>query len=915
MLKIFSWKSCFFIGFIFCCSLNSIKAQQVKLVGKVMDSLNKPLPMASVIAKQKADNKAVTFSITNDEGLFQLKLPEGDTFILEISYLGMQTLNKEISTADRGDVIKEVFVLKPQQDNLKDVELIYEMPVTIKGDTIVYDADAFNRGDERKLKDVIKNIPGMDINDSGEIEVEGKVVQKVMVEGDDFFDGDSKLAAENIPADAVDKVEVLRNYNEVSQLKGLGNDQDNNAINIRLKEGKKKFWFGEATASVGEGGDEFRYLANPKLFYYSPDYSINVLANFNNIGESPLSFRDYFNFTGGFRNLNAKSGTQFNISDSGLGFLLKPNNEASLVENDFVASNFSYKYNEKLNFSGFGIYSGNRTGFDSRTTRNYIATAETENVITDTDQENNLGLIKLSTVYKPNSNFQLDYDALVNISKQNENSIRVSQFSDVENNIDELRDNDPVTINQNLNAYYTLSEKNIFAAQFQHLFKDEDPFYNAVLDVLPFAGILGTDNEQSVYNINQDRRIKTNKFDALVDYYRVLTKKSNLNFSTGVTYSHQSFNSGIFQLLDNGNRLDLNETPELDGDVFSLQNQVDYRFTDVFFGLRYRFVKGNFEATPGVSLHYYHLVTDQQQNTTSLNEWALLPELFAIYNFRRTESLRFNYRMTAEYTDVNNYAEGFIFNNYNSLFRGNRDLENALANSYTLSYFNFNMFNYITINANLNYTKRINGIKQNALIQNINQVTTPLNISSNFPDETYSGFGSFSKRFKKFQLSTSARISYSNFNNVVNNEVLGSESFTQNYEASIRTSLKEWPNLEVGYNYIRNRYDNGNTTSTFITDRPFANLTYQFLNGFEFEADWSYYNYKDVADTVRNEYSFLSSSLRYQKENSKWEYAIDVTNILGVESINNDSFNQNFNTTNEFFVLPRIIMATLRYSF
>jgi len=901
---------------VLCCLFFNVStAQEVKLVGKVVDSLANPLAMASVIAKYKSDNKAVTFSITNDEGLFQLKLPKEEQFILEISFLGMQTLKQEFSTINSAKDVKRIFVLKEQPDNLDGVELVYEMPVTVKGDTIVYNADSFNRGDERKLKDVIKNIPGMDINGSGEIEVEGKVVQKVMVEGDDFFDGDSKLAAENIPADAVDKVEVLRNYNEVSQLKGLGNDQDNNAINIRLKEGKKKFWFGEVTASVGEGGEELRYLANPKLFYYSPKYSINILGNFNTIGDSPFTFQDYFNFTGGFRNLNAKGGTQFNISDSGLGFLLRPNNEASLVENDFVASNFSYKYSKNLNFSGFGIFSGNKTGFDSRTTRNYIATAETENVITDTDQENKLGLIKLSTVYKPNPNFQLDYDAFANISKQNETTRRLSQFSDLENNIDELRDNDPVTINQNLNAYYTLSETNIFAGQFQHQYKDEDPFYNSVLDVLPFDGILGTDNDQSVYNINQNRRIQTSKIDALVDYYRVLNKKSNLNFSTGVTYSHQSFNSSIFQLLDNGNRLDLIETPELEGDVFSLQNDVDYKFTDIFLGLRYKFVKGNFTATPGITLHNYNLVTEQQQESTSLNQWALLPELFAIYNFRRSESIRFNYRMTAEYTDINNYAEGVIFRNYNSLFRGNRDLENALANTYTLSYYNFNMFNYVNINANLNYTKRINGIKQDARIEAINQVSTPINISSNFPDETYSGFGSFSKRFKKYQLKTSARISYSNFNNVVNNNVLGSDSFTQNYEASVRTNFKEWPNLEVGYNYIRNRYDNGNTTSTFITDRPFANLTYQFFNGFEFEADWSYYNYKDVADTVRNEYSFLSSSLRYQKENSKWEYAINVSNILDVQNINNDSFNQNFNTTSEFIVLPRIIMATVRYEF
>ena len=124
--------------------------------------------------------------------------------------------------------------MNPQSELLDKVELVYEMPVTVRGDTIVYNADSFTNGDERKLGDVMKKLPGVEVNEEGEIEVEGKTVSKVMVEGKDFFDGDSKLATKNIPADAVDKVEVLRNYNEVDQMRGLGNDQDNIAINIKL---------------------------------------------------------------------------------------------------------------------------------------------------------------------------------------------------------------------------------------------------------------------------------------------------------------------------------------------------------------------------------------------------------------------------------------------------------------------------------------------------------------------------------------------------------------------------------------------------------------------------------------------------------------------------------------------------------
>ena len=97
----------------------------------------------------------------------------------------------------------------------------------------------FTNGTEKKLEDVLKKLPGVEIDSNGEIEVEGKKVQKVLVEGKEFFDGDSKVATQNIPASAIDKVQVLKNYNEVSSMKGVTNNEDNIAINIKLKEGKK----------------------------------------------------------------------------------------------------------------------------------------------------------------------------------------------------------------------------------------------------------------------------------------------------------------------------------------------------------------------------------------------------------------------------------------------------------------------------------------------------------------------------------------------------------------------------------------------------------------------------------------------------------------------------------------------------
>jgi hypothetical protein len=227
----------------------------------------------------------------------------------------------------------------------------------------------------------------------------------------------------------------------------------------------------------------------------------------------------------------------------------------------------------------------------------------------------------------------------------------------------------------------------------------------------------------------------------------------------------------------------------------------------------------------------------------------------------------------------------------------------------------------------LNYSRTLEGIKSNTNIVTINQVTTPVNIDSNFPDETFSANGRFSKRIKKIQFRLSGNLSFSKSNNLIGERVLDdmgniigstptiqtSESFTQNYRTSVRSSFRDWPNFEVGYSYIVNNYDNGGLEQTFYTNRPFANIDVNFLKHFSLIANWDFYNYTDKANTIKNEYSFFNATVYYKKGESSWEFSVQATNILNTEFTNSDSFNDQFNTTNQYFVLPRIVMFVVTY--
>ena len=153
-------------------------------------------------------------------------------------------------------------------------------------------------------------------------------------------------------------------------------------------------------------------------------------------------------------------------------------------------------------------------------------------------------------------------------------------------------------------------------------------------------------------------------------------------------------------------------------------------------------------------------------------------------------------------------------------------------------------------------------------------------------------------------------LNWSKFNNIQNNFFTTNESFTQSYTLKASTNFKNMPNLELGYNTVKNDYNN----STFYTEKPFAKLDYFFLKSFSFVTEYEFYHYYNNAKTVNNEYDLLSISLIYQKKGSKMEYKVNGTNLLNTTSLNDDSFTQFSTRTSQYTVQPRYIIFSLKYN-
>ncbi|MEX0289926.1 MAG: carboxypeptidase regulatory-like domain-containing protein [Flavobacteriaceae bacterium] len=875
----------------------SLNAQTVTITGQVTDSLNNPLELANVIAINQNTQAMASYGITDADGRYRLSLKKDSLYLLKASYLGYKTWEAPFRAIE--DLTKNI-ELQQMADQLDEVELVQELPITISGDTITYNTDAFTDGREKKLEQVLEQLPGFEIDDEGQIKVQGKDVSKVLVEGKEFFDGDTKMATKNIPANAVDKVQVLRDYNEVGPLSQVS-DSDDLALNIRLKDGKKNLWFGDITLGVGPEG---RYIGHPNIFYYSPKTSINFIGDLNNIGEQAFTLRDYFRFNGGLASLGRRSGSSINLSGDDIGLSLLQNNRARNIDSRLAALNISHKPNNKLSFGGFGIFSEIDTDLSSLSNRTYIReTGNNEEIlVSSTLQKNTAGLAKLSSTFTPNSKWYVNYDAFIKGSRIEDINKLNSDFGTFSSDISSMRSREPFSIEQTLSAFYARDDNNIYSLETNYLYKRQRPDYLLITSQQPFNSTLllqGT----APFGLQQNMEVFTNKLDAELNYYRVLNNTNHLSFTLGAVINGQRLVSTLSERLGDETLIPLSA-----GEFI---NNAGFNFFDTYFGIGYRTKLGKLTLNPGLRLHIYDTHNMQSGERYDLDKTLFLPRLTAKYDFNSSQSLRFNYSVQAEFADIQNQSAAIRLTSYNSLFRGNPNLTNSWYHNLTLNYYNFSMFNFTNINGGINYQKRYEGLGAALNFLGLERISSPINVES--PNEVFTVYGNYEKRFLYWKGRLDANISYSTNNNQIDGIANFNRSFTQNYTVALETRFKEAPNLEVGFKKIWNEYGSRNIENRFVTNSPFANIEAYFLKGFSLTVDYQYNEYKNRDGGTRSTYDFLNASIYYQKEDSRWEFILSGLNLLNTTSIRQDSFSDNFIGTYEYLVQPRYFVFKVKY--
>ena len=373
----------FFISF-------QLLAQSKGVTGKVTDSTGeKGLEKALVKLVEKATVKDTISTITNAKGEFAFDQIPSSAYYIIVSFSGYKPMIKEyfkpsagVAFIDLGDLI-----LAADYKSLK--EIVIESPaITIKEDTVEYNANQFKTKPNATTEDLLKKLPGVQVDKDGNVTAQGKQVTRVKVNGKDFFSGDPKTATKEIPADMIDKVQVVDDYGDQSTASGIRDGEPEKVINLQLKKDKNKGVFGRAQAGYGTND---RYIGALTVNRFNNNKQLSIILNSNNNNTSTFGLQDGGGGqAGGGTQINMGGGGGRGTGMGGLGNLASSafgggDNQNGITQLHSIGVNYRNDFGKRNSFYGSYTYSNRSTTVQQFTSQQSLF--NTSSFLNNTDQQ------------------------------------------------------------------------------------------------------------------------------------------------------------------------------------------------------------------------------------------------------------------------------------------------------------------------------------------------------------------------------------------------------------------------------------------------------------------------------------------------------------------------------------------------
>ena len=881
-----------FIGWWAVCSLS---AQEVTIKGQVTDSLHHGLAYTNIVINRAGDSTSPRFRITDADGRFRISLNRRHRYRLTFLYMGYKEGHLVIDSFPARPYYH--IVLQPEVSTLKAVRINVSVPVQIKGDTVRYQTRRFVNGTERKLKDVLEKLPGVEIEENGQVKVMGKTVTGVYVEGKSFFGGSTRLALENIPAHVIDQIEAIKNYNAMGFMRDV-EDSQQMILNIKLKKNKRRFVFGNLQG--GWGPDRF-YQARANLFYYSPRHRFNLLSDVNNTGRAPFSIDDFLRWENAWMDLRRmkQSLKDFQYLQN---WILPEDFYRS--RSQFAALQWQGDWGRKWETNTFGIGARQFYGRHSENSIRYLIPNLTNySLLSEADMNQQMGILKTDWHYRSDKHTgwdtQLQYHMHSGLTNEREKYV----FSPLSANGDVIR-----KTHNARNRQTVISSTWYHRYDFRHIIKGHADLSRRIyrpglgcrcdslvhMAYLPFA-------EDSLYRLQQDEKWQSWQAHLQLKYYWKLAFKHHLYF--GATYDGQQheLRSEVKQIQSDNTSLDWSSYG------FGLDDRLQWtRWTGV---LEYKWKTGR----------YSYLKTSLKWQTHTLrfislrqikkwNRW--LPEILFKYERDVASEWHIHYYREAELLAPAQYLQGKHLNGLTAVETGNPDLMDEAAHHLSLFYSRYRMSSHNQFYAQINFVYKPHPIQWQTDLSGIGRLLKPVYL--HHPAWSVQGRMMFNHQFKYFFWRTTVLAQTDRARKIIEGRDNLYETHRYEWINEWGTYWKNYPSLHLR---LRTQW-----AQTLVGDQrfwyayliPALSLRYHYKKQWfwQMDARWNFSRAPSSGDRSTSLFNMLG---RYEPAHSPWQFGLIVQNLFNTRWNLYSSSTGILVSETTRWLMPRILLVEVSY--
>ncbi|MDA9554796.1 TonB-dependent receptor family protein [Pelobium sp.] len=877
------------------CFIQGLKAQtSIEVSGIVKDSSDNPIIGAAV---KIATLKDTISTLTNPDGVFVFPNVKAAEFSITITALGFQPVKKRyLFDANSKRQVLDPIILKNDSKMLNEVVVNGTPDVTIKEDTTEYRASAYKLRENALAEDLLKKLPGMEVDRDGNVTAQGKAITKVRINGKDYFGGDVKTATQNLPADVIEKVQVVDDYGDQANITGVRDGEPDKVLNFTIRKDKNK---GYLVRGIVGGGNEGRYQGSVYAQTFDNSQQLSFLGNFNNTNANIFSLTSNSSGRGG----------------RGGGGFFGGNNNDGLTNVNSIGFNYRDEWSKKV--TAYGSYSffyrDNNTISSKLQTNLAAGNSIFNNNFSNTGNSGANHRFNFNIEYKIDS---LNYLKIIpNVTFSNSDGLTNTQFD-----ISSLKSTSKGTSANNskgkspnygaevlYNHRFGAAARNLtLNAVFNSSSNNQDQDYIYLSTNNTSSGQFDRYQRQLIYNDN-----KNDNVNLRVSYTEPISRTNNLEFNYAYGFARADNNRKVF------NTLSSSADPAFDG---ILSNKYVFDYITNRFGANYRVNQKSYNYSVGLAVQPAVLTGPVTGDRSFTN---IFPTAKFAYKFSRTREINISYSGNTNQPSYDQLQPVTDRSNAQFYVTGNPNLNPEFTNRLNIRYNNFDMASGNVIFTNLSYSFTRDQVVSNVVNYPISSDSTVLRETRYLNANgfyTLNGFYAFSKPFsdKKYVIGLRGLATYNNNISFIDGAKNTGKNLILSQRLSLQINPQPWLELTPAGNYTYNSNKNS------ITSRGNANTE---VNSYSLSFDSKIYFLKTwiwgttTDKTINNGYgsigvnplilnTYLEKQFFKGKKGSLKLQAFDLLNQSTGLSFTSTGYNQTLSQSNRlarYFMLSFIL--------